>query len=121
MIRSVLATKMEKSPAALVERFKAVVPNEPDITHRQMFGYPACFVNGNMFTGLFASSMMVRLGEEARGRLLGEPGALPFEPMPGRSMKEYVVVPEEIVGDDARLAPWLDLAADYARSLPPKE
>jgi TfoX/Sxy family transcriptional regulator of competence genes len=112
---------MEKSPAALVERFKEVVPNDPDIEHRRMFGYPACLINGNMFTGLFESSLFVRLGPEARDNLLQEPGAHLLEPMPGRPMKEYVVVPPAIVDDAERLSPWLKSAADYARSLPPKE
>src|SRR5437870_3936715 len=105
--------KMEKSPPELVERFYKIVPDAADIEHRKMFGYPACFINGNMFTGLHGSSMIVRLGEDKRRELLAEPDAHLFEPMPGRPMREYVVVPDTLLNDDARMAPWLAAAADY--------
>jgi hypothetical protein len=31
-----------------------------------MFGYPAAFVNSNMFMGLFQESMLIRLPEKCR-------------------------------------------------------
>lgn len=31
-----------------------------------MFGYPACFVNGHIFMGLYREDMIVRLSEEDR-------------------------------------------------------
>ena len=40
--------------------------------------------------------------------------------MPGRPMREYLVVPAPILGSDARLEEWLGKAAAYTRSLPPK-
>jgi hypothetical protein len=43
-----------------------------------------------------------------------------FEPMPGRAMKGYVVLPKTIYSDDKLFAEWLDKSIDYASSLPPK-
>ena len=43
----------EKSPADLAERFTATVSAMPGATVRKMFGYPAGFVNGQLFTGTF--------------------------------------------------------------------
>ncbi len=40
--------------------------------------------------------------------------------MPGRPMREYVVVPPKIVGTKAALGRWLAKASAYAGSLPPK-
>lgn len=56
-----------------------------------MFGYPAAFVNGNMFTGVFADRVFVRLpaDELAEAARLG--GKL-LEPMPGRPMKAYTEI-----------------------------
>ena len=44
-----------KAPPDLVERFDTGTGwllAEPGVERRQMFGYPACFVGGNMFTSL---------------------------------------------------------------------
>jgi|SRR5579862_3027994 len=113
--------KMEKSPAELVSRFEASAPTSADIVHRNMFGYPACFVNGNMFTGLFGSRLFVRLGKAQRAEVLAQPGFSLLEPMPGRPMKEYVVLPDDVVADSDKLALWVVTAAEHARTLPPKE
>ena len=85
-----------------------------------MFGCPCAFVAGNMFSGLFQDRAMLRLPPDEREKFLALPGAAPFEPMPGRVMKEYAVVPKAIVSDRAALRRWLRKAFDYAASLPVK-
>ncbi len=85
-----------------------------------MFGYPTGFVGGHLATCLHEHRWVVRLSEDARAELLDEPGAARFEPMPGRPMKEYVVLPEAIVGDRAALDGRVDRAVAFARTLPPK-
>jgi TfoX/Sxy family transcriptional regulator of competence genes len=88
---------------------------------RVMFGCPAYFANDNMFTGVFADSIYLRLPETERLRLLAEqPEATVFEPMPGRPMKEYVSLPPALTADGETLAAWLERAYDYALSLPPR-
>jgi TfoX/Sxy family transcriptional regulator of competence genes len=107
-----------KSPVWLVEAFDAALPREASIERRKMFGYPAAFVRGNMATGLFKEHLIVRLPEERRLELLAEPGSTPFEPMPGRPMREYVVVSPALVSDAQTLRRWIGEAAAYAASLP---
>lgn len=85
-----------------------------------MFGYPAAFVGGNMSTGLHQDAWMVRLPEGARAELLALDGARVFEPMAGRPMREYVVLPPSVVGDDAALDLWVARSIAYAASLPAK-
>jgi TfoX/Sxy family transcriptional regulator of competence genes len=109
-----------KSPPELVEIFDAVAPGPPAV-RRSMFGYPAAFVNGNMFMGLHQSNMVLRLGEESRQEFLNLPGAHTFEPMAGRPMREYVVVSPSLLGDHDRLKPWVKRALEYGASLKPKE
>jgi TfoX/Sxy family transcriptional regulator of competence genes len=87
---------------------------------RQMFGYPAGFVNGNMFMGLFQESMIVRLAEPTREQLLKLDGAKDFGPMPGRPMKEYVAVPPAVIEDKEKLRFWTAKALEYGLSLKPK-
>jgi TfoX/Sxy family transcriptional regulator of competence genes len=110
----------EKPPAALVERFDAVASRHPEAQRRMMFGYPALFVGGNMATGLFADRWVVRLHKGETDDLLAIPGAEPFAPMPGRTMSGWVVLPRDLVDDDADLDRWLARALAFAASLPPK-
>jgi len=109
-----------KSPADLVERFLAVLPNDSSVERRQVFGYPCCFVRGNMATGLFGDRMFVRLSSPDQAIFLDLPGAEPFSPMPGRTMKEYFVLPPDLIADAARLRLWVGKAIAYASSLPRK-
>jgi TfoX/Sxy family transcriptional regulator of competence genes len=110
--------KWRPSPPDLLKTFDEVAPPAP-VVRRKMFGYPAAFVNGNMFLGLFQEQMILRLPEQSREQLIGEGGVL-FEPMPGRPMREYVVVPPQILGNSTGLSGWVAKALAYGRGLPPK-
>ena len=109
-----------KSPPELIVAFDAALPDDRRVQRRKMFGYPCAFTGGNMFTGLHQENLIVRLPEDERARLLREPGAAIFEPMPGRQMKEYVTVPAEVIEDREALRGWMTVALDYAASLPAK-
>ena len=85
-----------------------------------MFGHPCAFLNGHMFTGLFGDGWFVRLGPEEHTSLLSLPGAAPFEPMPGRPMSGYAVLPRDLAGDPEAARPWVQQAAAFAAGLPPK-
>lgn len=109
-----------KSPPALVERFAAVLDRHPEADRKQMFGYPAAFVGGNMATGLFADRWTVRLADDEIAAALAA-GAEPFEPMPGRPMKSFVAIPAADVADDARIDEWVGRGLATAAAMPPKE
>jgi len=111
--------KLQKSPQDLIDLFASVMPGPP-ATGRKMFGYPAGFVNGNMFMGLFQDEMILRLGEKDRRELLKASGAKLFEPIPGRQMKEYVSIPRSLRNDRKELSAWVARALAYGSSLKPK-
>ena len=113
-------TSWEKSPPELVAAFAALMARRPELTARKMFGYPAGFVGGHLTTALHEDRLLVRLPAEARSELLEKPGAAPFEPMPGRPMKGYVVLPADLAADPTTLDAWVDRAIAYVRTLPPK-
>ena len=108
-----------KAPAELVERFAAAVAGIDGLQQRKMFGYPAAFVGGNMVTGLHQESWIVRLGEDERSSL-AEQGWQTFAPMPGRPMREYLALPAAVAADPGTARSWVERAAAYGRSLPPK-
>ena len=41
----------EKSPEDLVELFSVLAPKDAGVEQKKMFGWPCCFVNGNLFAG----------------------------------------------------------------------
>jgi TfoX/Sxy family transcriptional regulator of competence genes len=110
-----------KSPDALVARFSEIVPSDPRVERRQMFGYPAAFVGGNMFMGLHQENLILRLPEQHRSEFHSIRGASVFEPMPGRPMREYVVVPEAMLSNSSALRVWTGRSLEYAASLPSKK
>ncbi len=111
----------KKVPPELIEfmdRAMAALPCE----RRVMFGCPVYFVNNNMFAGLHQSNLFLRLSEADRARLVSTvPNARPFEPMPGRQSREYMVLPPDVYRDDDAFDHWLKRALEYALSLPAKE
>lgn len=112
--------KFTPAPEALKMRFAEIIARFPEAEPRKMFGYPCAFVNGQMFVGTFADSLMLRLSENDRAKFLKLPDAKQFEPMPGRPMKEYVQVPGVILDSDKELNKWLTKSLAYAAALPPK-
>jgi len=84
-----------------------------------MFGYPALFLKGHMFAGTYQDKVVVRFGDDRT--IAGSKSAKPFEPMPGRAMKEYIVVPDAIVKSPAKLRAWIDHAHAHAKMLPAKK
>ncbi len=114
-------TTWRKAPESLVKLFAelvAVLP--PDVERRRMFGFPCVFVNNQLFAGVHQDNIMIRLPEAERTAFLALDGAAQFEPMPGRPMREYVVIPQAMMASPAQILPWLEKSCAYARSLPPK-
>lgn len=100
--------------------FAELAPQDPAVTQRKMFGWPCCFVNGNLFTGLHKESMIFRLSDDDRLAFLKLDGAADFEPMPGRKMKGYAAWTDPLHRDRTEIARWIERALEHTRSLPRK-
>jgi TfoX/Sxy family transcriptional regulator of competence genes len=112
---------MPRPDDASREFFGDMLPDDPLVHSRPMFGNLAAFVNGNMFAGLFGDRVFVRLAPDERAELLACDGAAPFEPMPGRPMTEYVVLPSAWRGEPETARSWVLQSFLWAAGLPPKE
>jgi TfoX/Sxy family transcriptional regulator of competence genes len=99
------------------ERFRSLVPDAPGVTVKPMFGNLGAFVNGNMFMGLFGSTIGVRLPDDQNAKLLAQPGSGPFGPEE-RPMGGYAVLPAD--WSTRKVNPWIDKALTHIASLPPK-
>lgn len=113
--------QLPKPNAEAVALFEAIRPRTPQVTVRAVFGQPAAFVNGQMFLGVFGEHVFLRLSEADRARAAEIADARPFEPMPGRPMREYVVLPPSTIADPALGAEWVGRSLEFARGLPAKK
>lgn len=110
--------KIPKEHFPLIE---AALPKDPRIATVKMFGGLGAMVNGNMFGGLWAKSVMVRLspGDQKKAQDIG---AVPFDPLGnGRTMADSFVLPDNIIGETRELERWLQRALDFTSTLPPKK
>ncbi|MBI2906348.1 MAG: TfoX/Sxy family protein [Chloroflexi bacterium] len=113
--------KWKKPSSKLVETFEHIFPKAPGVERRKMFGYPCAFANGVWFMGCFGENdIVLKLSGADRKDFLALEGAAQFTPMPGRPMKEMVMVPASMMKDEAQLRLWVGRSLAYAMSLPPK-
>jgi len=99
--------------------FQKLVPPDPAVSTRPMFGNLSAFVNGNMFCGLFGEDLFVRVSDEDQAKLRKQ-GGKAFEPMPGRAMSGYVVVPAGWQKKPDATRSWIVSALSWSKALPPK-
>ena len=87
--------------------FRSILPGDPEVEVKPMFGNLGAFVHGNMFAGLFGSSVGVKLAGPDAAELAAVEGAGPYLSLPS--------------GMDPDLAArWVEKARVHVGSLPPK-
>ena len=111
--------KMPKPSEEAKSDFSRLVPGEPAITLRPMFGNLAAFVNGNMFAGLFGEGLFVRLPDDEAAAVIKK-GGQPFEPVAGHRMGGYVMVPGDWRKKPDSVRPLIGRALTLTRAMPPK-
>ncbi len=112
--------KWRKAPKELV-RFLAEITKDIDCQPRKMFGYPAYFINNNMFICAFQESLVIRLSGKDKAEVLKQyKNITEFKPLPGRVMREYVEIPESLYRDKAVFPRILNMSLKYVSGLPPK-
>ena len=100
--------------------FRSVLPDDPEIEIKPMFGNLGAFVHGNMFAGLFGPDVGVRLDEARREELAAVDGSGPFGPA-GRPMGGYLSLPRGWRATPDVAAGWVERAHGYVAALPPKQ
>jgi len=99
--------------------FSKLVPDEPAVTLKPMFGNLSAFVNGNMFCGLFGEDLFVRLPDD-ESAVVKKQGGRDFEPMVGHAMKGYVVVPATWRAKPAPAVTLIKRSLALTRAMPAK-
>jgi len=80
-----------KKPSEELSKFLDEKISSFNVKKKKMFGCPVYFVNENM-----------------------------FEPIKGRIMKEYLILPEILYNDPEKFQEWLNRSFQYVSSMPPK-
>jgi TfoX/Sxy family transcriptional regulator of competence genes len=112
--------KWKPAPPEAVKAFETATSGLARAEPRKMFGYFCVFTKGNMFAGLHEAGMVLRLPDDQRVEFLRLKDAKQFEPMPGRVMREYVVVPKLLLNAPDQLREWVEKSLVYVSSLPAK-
>jgi hypothetical protein len=110
---------MERPTPETIAYFEAAIPGDPRAQPGQMFGHPCAFVNGNMFFGTFAQSVIIRVGE-ARAAALAKGKLRVFLTPRGRTWKDYLQVDAGAI-PSAKLTSLAIEALDFTDRLPPKK
>lgn len=103
----------------LAQRIRDVLEDRPELTERKMFGGLAFLLGGNMTVGIVGEQLMARVGPDAWDDALAQPHAREMD-FTGKSMRGFVYVDAAGVAEDEDLQAWIDRAAAFTSSLPPK-
>jgi len=108
-----------QGPARELALYEAVVATRSDIPRRGAKN-PFTSLNNRMTSFLDAAGAMgLRLSPEDREAFMADYGT-GLATQYGATMREFVVVPPELLADTAALAPWFERSLAWVEGLPPK-
>jgi len=104
----------------LAKRIDRLLAESPGVSRKNMFGGICYLLKGNMFSGIYRESLILRLGEKGAAEALKSGHVRPMD-ITGRPMKGWVMVDPEGFRSENELDEWLNEAAGYADGLPAKD
>jgi hypothetical protein len=102
----------------LAERVRSILVADASFSERKMFGGLAFMLDGHMCCGIVGDELMLRLGPDGADAALERPHVRPMD-FTGHPMSSMVYVAQEGLHAGA-LRNWVEAAAAFARTLPPK-
>lgn len=106
--------------AVLAQRMRVSLARKKGIEEKKMFGGIGFLLSGNMLVGVWKDSLIIRLGPDEVQIALRDPHVKEFD-ITGKSMKGWVMVEPEGVGEDSQLKDWIQRAVKFVGKLPAKE
>ena len=103
----------------LADRIRSRLRTRKGFTEKKMFGGIAFLLNGNMCCGVHGKDMILRLDPAATEEALASKHTRIFD-LTGRPMKGWILVGAKGLAKDADLGKWMDVAVEWAQSLPAK-
>ena len=106
-------------PPDRLSLYERVIEATPGV-ERKGATMPYTSRNGHMFSFIDPTgSMALRLPDDAREEFLSRYGT-ELAIQHGRTMQEYVVVPDDLLERTAELQPWVERSHDWIGTLEPK-
>jgi TfoX/Sxy family transcriptional regulator of competence genes len=102
------------------ERVRRILANRSDVAEKRMVGGLSFVVGGNMCCGVTGSALMIRVGAEARDRVLAERHVRPME-FAGRPLAGFVLIDPKGFRTDAALTAWVERGIEFVATLSTKE
>jgi len=104
----------------LAARIRALLGGRVGVTEQRMFGGLGFLLGGNLAVAASGQGgLLVRVDPSESAELVAATPARPME-MRGRPLAGWLRLDAGDVADDGELAAWVERAAAYAASLPPK-
>ncbi len=102
---------------AVAARVRRVLSRRRDVVEKRMVGGLSFNVRGSMCCGVTGDKLMVRVGPEARTRMLAKPHTEPMK-FAGRSLAGFICVKPAGYRSDRALKAWLQRGIDFVATLP---
>lgn len=101
---------------ALVDRILADQRAAGAIECKHFFSGAAAYIDGQIFMTLTPVGLALKLSEHDRARLAAL-GAGPLRYFPNAPIKkDYVILPDSVIGDDAALAQWARASMEFSQN-----
>lgn len=110
---------MPPEQAALLDRVRSLIADEPAVREVPMFGGRSVMVDGRMIVSVLKDGgLLVRVDGERHDELVARPGAAQAEMGAGRSMGPgWIEVDAATVADDEQLSEWIGIARAHHRAV----
>ena len=118
-----MGTKRVTVPADKLELYRKLLESTPGVAERANFGSAYTAVNGNMTSMISKHGVVgIRLPPAEREAFMAQYETELFRGDPAwPPAREFVAVPDALLGDTDALRPYLELAHRHALTLKPKK
>ena len=97
-------------------RVRRILSRRRDVVEKRMVGGLSFIVHGSMCCGVTGNRLMVRVGSEARARMLAKPHTQPMK-FAGRALAGFVCVEPAGYRTDRALRKWVQGGIDFVETL----
>ncbi len=106
--------------SGLADRVRLILKRRAGFSECGMFGGIAFMINGHMCCGVTKTDLVVRMQPGDVIAALRRPHTRPMD-FTGKPMKSMIFVDAHGTDGDEALSEWVEFAASFVRTLPPKK
>ena len=104
----------------LAIRLRQVLSQSPGIIEQKMFGGLCFLLDRKMICGVLKDDLIVKIGRKNHERIATQKHVRPFD-FTGKPMMGMIYVAPAGLKTKKELSKWVELAKEYAQTLPPRK